>query len=156
MTCKERLEEYLQGQGVGFQSMRHPEVYTAQEVAAAQHISGHQLAKVVMVRADDEMAMLVLPASCRVDFGKLRTFLGVKKARLATEVEFGDIFSDCEIGAMPPFGNLYELPVYVDRALAEVSEIVFKVGTHRDSMKIRYSDFERLAGPKVGDFSAHL
>ena len=156
MACKERLEEYLQGQGVGFQSMRHPEVYTAQEVAAAQHISGHQLAKVVMVRADDEMAMLVLPASYRVDFGKLKTFLGVKKARLAKEEEFGGIFPDCEIGAMPPFGNLYELPVYVDRALAEVSEIVFKVGTHRDSMKIRYGDFERLAGPKVGDFSVHL
>ncbi len=156
MRCKERLEEYLRGQGVGFQSVRHPEVYTAQEVAAAQHISGNQLAKVVIVRADDEMAMLLLPASYRVDFGKLKAFLGVRKARLAEEEEFRDVFPDCEIGAMPPFGNLYELSVYVDSTLAEVSEMLFKVGTHRDSMKIRYSDFERLAGPKVGDFSVHL
>ncbi len=141
---------------MGFQSVRHPEVYTAQEVAAAQHISGNQLAKVVMVRADDEMAMLLLPASYRVDFGKLKAFLGVRKARLAKEEEFRDVFPDCEIGAMPPFGNLYELSVYVDSTLAEVSEMLFKVGTHRDSMKIRYSDFERLAGPKVGDFSVHL
>lgn len=102
------------------------------------------------------MAMLLLPASYRVDFGKLKAFLGVRKARLAEEEEFRDVFPDCEIGAMPPFGNLYELSVYVDSTLAEVSEMLFKVGTHRDSMKIRYGDFERLAGPKVGDFSVHL
>ena len=155
MTCKERLEKYLRENGVPFQSMTHPEVYTAQEVAAAQHVPGKQLAKVVIAEADGRMVMLVLPASYLVDFKKLQAILGASKLRLAKE-EFSDIFPDCAIGAMPPFGNLYDIPVYVDRTLTEGSEIVFRAGTHRDTMKIRYADFERLAKPEVGDFSAHV
>ncbi|MFQ6058060.1 MAG: aminoacyl-tRNA deacylase [Anaerolineae bacterium] len=156
MTCKERMEQYLRDNGVSFQSMTHPEVYTAQEVAAAQHVPGKQVAKVVMVLADGGMVMLVLPASYRVDFKKLTALLGVKKARLAREEEFGDIFPDCELGAMPPFGNLYDLPVYADSAFDDDADIVFQVGTHRDTMKIPYADFARLAQPKVGEFAVHL
>jgi len=156
MTCKERLEKYLRENGVPFQSMTHPEVYTAQEVAAAQHVPGKQLAKVVIAEADGRMVMLVLPASYLVDFKKLQAFLGARKVRLAKEEEFSDIFPDCAIGAMPPFGNLYDIPVYVDRTLTEGLEIVSRAGTHRDTMKIRYADFERLAKPEVGDFSVHI
>jgi Ala-tRNA(Pro) deacylase len=156
MTCKERMEKYLRDNGVSFQSMTHPEVYTAQERAAAQHVPGKQLAKVVMALADGEMVMLVLPASYRVNFTRLAAFLGAKKVRLAKEEEFGDIFPDCDLGAMPPFGNLYEVPVYADGAFDDDGDLVFQVGTHRDTMKIRYADFARLAQPKVGEFAAHL
>jgi Ala-tRNA(Pro) deacylase len=102
------------------------------------------------------MVMLVLPASYRIDFAKLRTFLSTKDVRPAKEEEFGNIFPDCEVGAMPPFGNLYNVPVYVDRSLTEDPEIVFQAGTHRDTMKIRYADYERLAKPKTGEFATHL
>jgi len=153
MKCKERLKQYLREHNVSFELMTHPEAYTAQEVAAAQHVSGHQLAKVVMVWADGQMTMLVLPASARVDLRKAAELLGVDKVRLATETEFSQRFPDCRVGAMPPFGNLYELPVYVDRALTEHAEIVFRVGTYTETMKIAYADFERLVQPQVGDFS---
>lgn len=156
MACKERLKKYLKDKGVEFKTMTHPEVYTAQEVAAAQHVPGKQLAKVVVAEADERLVMLALPASRLVDFKKLKTLLGAKKVRLAKEEDFSSSFPDCEIGAMPPFGNLYDVPVYVDSSLTEGPEIVFRAGTHRDTMKVRYADFERLVKPKVGDFSVHI
>jgi len=152
MECKERLKKYLREHKVPYELMTHPEAYTAQEVAAAQHVSGHQLAKVVMVWADGQMTMLVLPASARVNLRKAADLLGVKEVRLATEAEFSKRFPDCKVGAMPPFGNLYELPVYVDRALTEYEEIVFRIGTYTETMKIAYADFERLVQPQIGDF----
>ncbi|MEW6231577.1 MAG: YbaK/EbsC family protein [Chloroflexota bacterium] len=155
MNCKERLEKYLRDNGVSFQTMLHPTAYTAQEVAAAQHIPGKQVAKVVMAKADDRMVMLVLPAPSRIDFDKLKGLLEVKDVRLAKEEEFGDIFPDCNLGAMPPFGNLYDIPVYVDTSLTEDLEIVFQAGTHRDTMKIRYADYARLVNPKIGSFALH-
>lgn len=156
MGAKEELEKYLKDNGVAFEEMVHAEVYTAQEIAAAQHIPGQQLAKVVMVNADGEMVMLVLPASYRVDFDKLKSILGKTKVSLAKEEEFQDVFPDCEVGAMPPFGNLYNVPVYVDKSLTVDPEIVFQAGTHVHTMKIKYADYERLVKPKVGDFAAHL
>ena len=153
VKCKERLKKYLREHNVSFEAMAHPEAYTAQEVAAAQHVSGHQLAKVVMVWADKQMTMLVLPASARADFRQAAKLLGVKKVRLATEAEFSQHFPDCRVGAMPPFGNLYELPVYVDRALTEHAEIVFRVGTYTETMKVAYADFDRLVQPQAGDLS---
>ena len=105
-----------------------------------------------MVWADKQMTMLVLPASGRVDFRGAAKLLGVKKVRLATEAEFSQRFPDCKVGAMPPFGNLYEVLVYVDRALAEHAEIVFRVGSYTETMKIAYADFEGLVRPQVGDF----
>lgn len=152
MDCKERLVKYLREHNVPFEAHTHPEAYTAQEVAAAQHVSGHQLAKVVMVWADRNMAMLVVPASGRVDLRAAAKLLQANRVRLATEGEFSQRFPDCLVGAMPPFGNLYDLPVYVDPALAEHSEIVFRVGTYTETMKIGYADFERLAQPQAGDF----
>jgi Ala-tRNA(Pro) deacylase len=149
MDCKKRLQAYFREHDVSFETATHSEAYTAQEVAAALHVSGHQLAKVVMVWAGDELTMAVAPASGRVDLRQAADVLGVDKVRLANEGEFGGRFEDCKLGAMPPFGNLYDLPVVVDPALTECDEIVFSAGTYTDSMKIAYSDFERLVEPRV-------
>lgn len=150
MDCKGRLEAYFREHDVSFETATHSEAYTAQEVAAALHVSGHQLAKVVMLWADDELTMTVVPASARVDLRQAADVLGVDKVRLAKEGEFGGRFDDCRLGAMPPFGNLYDLPVVVDPALAESGEIVFSAGTYTDSMKVAYDNFERLVQPRVG------
>jgi Ala-tRNA(Pro) deacylase len=152
MKCKERLEEYLSENGVPFEVMTHSQAYTMQEVAAALHVPGRQVAKVVIVKADGDMAMLVVPAPHRLDFPKVRASLGAKKVSLAKEDDFADLFPDCATGAMPPFGNLYDVPVYVDQALAQEENIVFRIGTHRDTMKVAYADFVRLAQPTVSEF----
>ncbi|MGC9336423.1 MAG: aminoacyl-tRNA deacylase, partial [Anaerolineae bacterium] len=117
------------------------------------HVPGDQVAKVVIVKADEDMVMLVVPAPYRLDFGRLRTLLGAKKVRLAEEAEFEGLFPDCATGAMPPFGSLYGLPVYVDEILALEPDIVFRVGTHHDTMKIAYADFARLVQPTVAEFT---
>jgi Ala-tRNA(Pro) deacylase len=150
MDCKERLQAYFREHDVPFETATHSEAYTAQEVAAALHVSGHQLAKVVMVWAGDELTMAVVPASGRVDLRQAAGVLSVDRVRLANEGEFAERFDDCKLGAMPPFGNLYGLPVVVDPALAESDQIVFSAGTYTDSMKIAYGDFERLVQPQVG------
>lgn len=155
MKCRERMEQYLRENGVPFEVMAHSEAYTMQEVAAALHVPGKQVAKVVMVKANGKMIMLVIPSPYRLDFAKVRALLGAKKVSLAKEQDFADLFPDCAIGAMPPFGNLYDVPVYVDRALAEEPNIVFRVGTHRHTMKLAYADFARLAQPEVSEFTQH-
>ena len=153
MKCQQRLEEYLRSQQVPFQVQRHETSYTAQEVAASEHIPGNMVAKVVVVFADDRLALLALPASCVVDFSWAERVLGAKHLRLAGETEFATAFPDCEVGAMPPFGNLYDLPVYVDRSLAEDETIVFPVGTHTQTMSVRFADFQRVVQPAVGEFA---
>ncbi len=153
MNCKERLENYLRENGVAFQVTHHPLAYTAQEVAAAEHIPGRLLVKVVMAQAGDRMVMLALPAPYRVNPDKVAAALGVKEARLAREEEFAPVFPDCEVGAMPPFGNLYQVPVYVDKALAEDETIVFQAGTHTDTISMKYADYQRLVKPQVADFA---
>jgi Ala-tRNA(Pro) deacylase len=153
MKCRERLEKHLRENGAGFEVMSHSQVFTAQEVAAALHVPGSQVTKVVIVNAGEKMSMFVLPAPYRVNIDEVCALLGVEKARLATEKEFADLFPDCTMGAMPPFGNLYDLPVYIDRSLTEQTDIVFRVGTHRESMKLAYGDFARLVQPVVGDFT---
>jgi Ala-tRNA(Pro) deacylase len=153
MGCRDRLEDYLRENGVPFEVQHHPMAITAQEVAAAEHVPGKMLAKVVMVSADGEMAMLSLPAPYQVDLEKAGKMLGAEEARLAQEEEFEGAFPDCEVGAMPPFGNLYGLPVYVEEALAEDETIFFRAGTHTDTMSVGYADFERLVEPTVGDFA---
>lgn len=156
MTCLERLKEYLREHGVVYEHMTHPRAYTAQEVAAAQHVLGDWLAKVVMAFAGDELVMLALPATYKINFAKLRSALGVDDARLAQEDDFAAVFPDCEVGAMPPFGNLYDVPVYVDQVLAEAEEIVFDAGTHTDTLKVAYADWERLVQPTLLDFALRV
>ncbi len=153
VDCKERLEGFLREDRVPFEVQHHPRAVTAQEVAASEHVPGKMLAKTVMVLADGEMVMLALPAPYQVDLEKAAAALGVDEARLAEEEEFEDTFPDCEVGAMPPFGNLYGVPVYVEKTLAEDETIVFRSGTHTETMSVSYSDFERLVEPTVAQFA---
>jgi Ala-tRNA(Pro) deacylase len=153
MKCRERMENYLRENGVEYDVETHAQAFTMQEVAAALHVPGNQVAKVVIVSADDQNVMLVLPAPYRMNIDLVRDMVGAKRARLAKEEEFEGLFPDCATGAMPPFGNLYGLPVYVDRSMGEEPDMVFRIGTHRETMKIAYDDFARLVQPEVGDFS---
>jgi len=153
MTCRERLERYFTEQGVPYEVTTHPEVYTAQEVAAALHVPGVYVAKVVMASVDGTLMALVLPAPHRVDIPKLKAALGAKEAHLAREEEFARLFPDCEVGAMPPFTALYGVPMVVERALTENPKIVFNAGTHRETMTVAVRDFQRLTAPRVVEFS---
>ena len=148
-----KLREFLDGKSVKYISIIHSKAYTAQEIAASAHIPGKELAKTVMIKIDGRMAMAVLPASYKVDFDLLKHALNAERVRLAYEQEFKDKCPDCEVGAMPPFGNLYELEVYVAQSLTEDDEIAFNAGTHTELMKMKYKDFERLVKPKVLKFS---
>jgi Ala-tRNA(Pro) deacylase len=153
MTCRDRLERLLVEQGVKYDVTAHPLAYTAQEVATVEHVSGYDVAKVVMAAVDDRLVMLVLPAPHRVDLEKVKRGLGATTVRLAREDEFAKLFPDCDLGAMPPFGNLYGIPVYVDRTLTHDPKIVFNAGSHRETMTIAYADFERLVRPEVIEFA---
>ncbi len=154
MRCSEKLQEHLASNGVAFELEQHRVAYTAQDLAAAEHVSGRRVAKVVLAVADGQTVMLVLPASIQADMEKLGRDLGVKEVRLAREDEFASIFPDCEVGAMPPFGSLYNVPVYVDQSLANSGEVTFPAGSHRESMKITYADFQRLEQPTVLSFAS--
>jgi Ala-tRNA(Pro) deacylase len=149
MTCNEKLEAYLREQGVPFEKQRHTIAFTAQEVAASEHLPSQMVAKVVMVLADSDMVMLVLPASHRTDLTKVAAALGARDVRLASEHEFAAIFGDCDVGAMPPFGNLYGIPVYVDQTLTEDESIVFQAGTHTDTICMSYADYAYLVSPMI-------
>jgi Ala-tRNA(Pro) deacylase len=131
----------------------HRQAYTAQDVAAAAHVPGRELAKSVVIKADDRFVLAVLPAPRKVDLEGLRQTLGASEVRMAHESEFASLFPGCEMGAMPPFGNLYGVDVYVDEALSQDEEIVFNAGTHVDAVRMRYKDFERLVKPAVAGFA---
>ena len=148
--------EYLSEEGVSYVADEHPPAYTAQEVAASEHISGDMMAKPVIVYDDGEYVMCVLPASYRLNLGKVSKVLESIDLRLASEAEMGEIFDDCELGAEPPFGNLYRMSTFVDAHLAEDEEIVFQAGSHSRSVRMRYSDYQALARPKVADLAEHL
>ncbi len=149
MPILTKLREYLDTQNVPYEVLSHRQAFTAQEVAQAQHVPGRDLAKVVMVRSGGAFVMLVIPAPYRVDLERVRSALGKTDLVLATEDEFKGLFPQCEAGAMPPFGNLYDLPVYVDRTLTRDEAIVFNAGTHTQTVKMKYADFARLVQPKV-------
>ena len=143
------LKEYLDRHKIAYEVIPHSRAYTAQETAATAHVPGRDLAKTVMARVDGRMAMLVLPAQYRVDFRLLCNLIGTEDIELATEKEFRTLFPDCEPGAMPPFGNLYEMDVYVAEQLADEKAIAFNAGTHTELIRMAYSDFERLVSPKT-------
>ncbi len=150
------VAKFLKKQKVKFQLRHHPARYTAQEVAAAEHITGEEVAKVVIVRADETFAMCVLPATYVLDMKRAKKALGAKSVRLATEEEIGGLFPDCEVGAMPPFGAEYNLPVYVEEHLSADEQILVPAGTHEDSVLLAWADYERLAQPKVASFGTHV
>jgi Ala-tRNA(Pro) deacylase len=153
VDCKARLEAFLRQNQVPFELHHHPRAYTAQEVAATEHVPGRMVAKVVVVWAEGRLSLAVLPAPLRLDLEKAAAALGVRSVRLAREEEFEPFFPDCETGAMPPFGNLYDVPVYVDRSLTEQERVVFDAGTHTDAILMRYADFENLVRPQVADLA---
>lgn len=155
MQCKERLEAYLREHQVPFQIQQHAQSFSAQKIAESEHIPGKMVAKTIIIVADNKKIMFVLPASYRVDLDKVQTLLRAKEVRLAHEAEFVSAFPDCAVGTMPPFGNLYGLPVYVEKRLAEDETIVFPVGTYTETMRLKYADFERLVHPQVTVF-AHI
>jgi Ala-tRNA(Pro) deacylase len=156
MSCIARLESYLRDQQVDYSVQHHPPAFTAQAVAASEHLPAMLMAKVVVVVADETLAMLVLPAASRIDMALLYHALGVRNLHLAEEGTLTSTFPDCDIGAMPPFGNLYGMPVYVAEQLATQKQIVFQAGTHTDTIEIAYADFARLVQPTVADFARHV
>lgn len=156
MAVSDRLRRFLDEQEVEYETLPHREVFTAQEVAAASHVSCRQLAKVLVVREEGgEYLMVVLPAACRVDLTALRTVTGKRRLSLAAEDEFGRLFPDCELGAMPPFGNLYGLPVCIDACFPTAHDFFFQAGNHHEVLRMRYQEYERLVKPVVGEFCLH-
>jgi len=148
-----KLKEFLDANKIKYVTVTHSPAYTAQQIAASAHIPGRELAKTVMVKIDGKLAMAVLPASFKIDFDLLGKASGAKKVELATEGEFKEMFPGCELGAMPPFGNLYGMDVFVAQSLAEDDEIAFNAGSHTELIKLSYKDFERLVKPRVARIS---
>ena len=143
-----KIKEFLDGNKIKYEIMVHSSAFTAQKVAANAHIPGKEFAKTVIIKVDGKMAMAVLPATYKVDFDHLKKALGKEKIRLAYEQEFMDKFPDCEVGAMPPFGNLYEMDVYVAESLTEDEDIAFNACSHSELIKMKFTDFEKLVKPK--------
>jgi len=153
MYIQSLLKQYLDLKKVPYEHHVHRTAYTAQEVADEERVSGMMVAKTVVVKAGSHFVMAVLPAPMKVDVATLEAALGVKELRLATELEFKGLFPDADVGAMPPFGNLYGIPVYVEESLTRDPEIVFNAGTHQDTIRMKYADFARLVEPKVYSFA---
>lgn len=143
------IRAFLDENDIRYVIVQHSPAYTAQEIAESVHVSGWAFAKSVMVRLDDRLAMVVLPATRQVDLDALRDATGSRQAELARESDFADSFPDCDPGAVPPFGNLFDLPVYISAALAEEDELVFNAGRHTEVMRLAYEDFQRLVRPTV-------
>ena len=148
-----KLKEFLDQENIKYLSIIHSTAYTAQEVAASAHITGKELAKTVVVELDGRMAMAVLPANRKVVLQDLREVTGSDEVKFASEDEFREKFPACETGAMPPFGNLYGMDVFVAESLAENDEIAFNAGSHTEVIRMAYRDFEHLVRPKVASFT---
>lgn len=148
-----KIKEFLDSHNIKYITIKHSAAFTAQEVAAKSHISGKEIAKTVMVLINGRMAMAVLPASYKVNFEALMEVTGSESVNLAGEDEFKHMFPDCEIGAMPPFGNLYNMDVYVAETLAEDEEIAFNAGSHTELIRMAYKDFENLVRPMISKFA---
>ncbi len=154
MAASKKLIDFLKQEGVKFEHSSHPEVYTMQEVAAVEHERGRFVLKTVVVKADGEFLLVALPAALKVDTEALAKLLVAKEVAVAEEHEFANLFPECEVGAMPPFGNLYGLPLWLDKRLTACDHVVFNAGTHTDTIKMSFADFQRLASPKIGEFAA--
>jgi len=153
MTTLQRCIEFLDRQRVGYAHTRHANAFTALEVAAAEHLSAHKVAKTVVYAGAQGYGLAVLPGDMLINMEILRALLNDPTLRLATEHELNQLFPECELGAMPPLGNLFHLPVIVDASLAEQQFIAFNAGTHRDVIHLSYRDYAHMAKPAVGDFA---
>ena len=148
-----KLKTFLDLNNIQYIQITHSKAYTAQAIAALAHVPGRELAKTVIVRVNGKLAMAVLPASFQVDLHKLKEGIGAREVQLATEYEFEERFPDCEVGAMPPFGNLYGMSVYVEKTLTRDDDIAFNAGSHKELIRLAYQDFERLVDPVVLQFA---
>ncbi len=151
-----RVTEFLDDSSVNYEVVKHESVFTAQQMAALEHEPGKYVAKPVIVKADGEYMMCVLAACYKIDLGALKNQLGAKKVELADENEIGEIFNDCDLGAEPPFGNLYDLPVIMDKALEGDDHILFQAGTHEQAIRMDMDDYRKLVKPKVLNFTYHM
>ena len=149
MAICNRLSQFFEKNKTHYEVVPHPRAVSAQRTAEAEHAPGRAFAKVVMLKSDNKYIMAVMPACFQLDLMKLRKLLRAKDVHLATEEEFNAIFDDCEVGAMPPFGNIYHMPTVMDESLSENENIVFNAGTHTDSVKISYRDYKDLVHPDI-------
>lgn len=149
MANKSSIKEFLDKNKVNYSVIQHTPAYTAAEIAANSHISGKFLAKVVILKVDGKFAMVVEPANQKVNLKTFEELTGSKKVELANEYEFKGKFPDCEVGAIPPFGNLYDMDVYVAESLTRDDQIAFSAGTHTELIKMSYRDFENLVHPNI-------
>jgi len=156
MDYLQNVKEHLDQEKIDYKVMHHEPAYTAMEIAGAQHVPGKMLAKSVIVKAGDKYVMAVLPSTHRVDFDQFCTACGQSHAQLASEEEIADLFPECEIGAEPPLSLGHDIEIWADDTLEEDSEIVFNAGTHRDTIKMKYDDWKRVAHPKVAQFGVHV
>lgn len=156
MSVLSKLRTYLDENRIKYSVITHSQAYTAQELAQVMHIPGRELAKTVVVMVNDKPALAVLPASHQIDFTRMKECLGANEIDKVPESEIASYFPDCELGAMPPLGNLFNLPVFVSRDLRDDEDIVFNAGTHIDAIRMKYSDFEMLTNPVVCEFSSHV
>lgn len=154
MSCAQRLRELLDSQAIKYVLITHSQAFTAQEVAASMHVPGRELAKPVIVRTRNRLAMVVVRAQDHVDLGRVSLALG-SPAQLAPESDLSVSFPDCELGAMPPFGTLYGMPTLVDREVAKSPELVFNAGTHTSAIRMMYADYTRLVQPRVLEVAIH-
>lgn len=148
-----KLTNLLNEEHIDYVTIPHSTAFTAQEAAASAHIPGIEFAKTVIVKIDGNLAMVVLPASYRINLGLLKQETDAEQVELASEEDFKDVFPECETGAMPPFGNLYGLDVYVEESLLDDSEIALNAGSHNELVQISYADFERIVHPNIGRFT---
>ena len=155
MDIPKRLIECLTKHNVRYEIMHHTEAFSAQRIAEAEHVKAEHHAKVVMVRSGQQHFMVVVPANRRVDLEKVEQMTGLAVS-LDTELEFKSFFPDCQVGTMPPFGNLYDLPTYVDSSLTHQDYIVFEAGTHTEAIKLSYADYEQIVNPRIADLTVNV
>lgn len=153
MTMLQRCQRYLKLHDVGYAHSIHAPAFTARDIASAERVPAREMTKVVVYFGGNGYGMLVLPADCTVDFAEVRRLLGLGEIRLAAEAELLGLFPDCEVGAMPPFGNLFQMPVLVDETVAIAEFVAFNAGTHQDVIRMNFSDFVRLVNPLVAAFA---
>ena len=151
-----RVIEFLDKSAVRYEASEHPPAFSAQQMAAAEHEPGKYVAKPVIIKADGKYLMCVLSACYKIDLAALKSQLGAKSVALAEEKEIADLFDDCELGAEPPFGNLYDLQTIMDKALEKDDHITFQAGTHKKAVRMSMDDYRKLVQPKVLEFSYHV
>ena len=151
-----RVIKFLKKSKVKYEVTKHKPAFSAQEMAAVEHEPGKYVAKPVIVKADGKYVMCVLSACYKIDMRALKKQLGAKKVSLAEEKDIGKLFDDCDLGAEPPFGNLYDLPTIIDKALEKDDHITFQAGTHEKAIRMSMDDYRKLVNPQVLEFSYHV